>query len=129
MKRCLLLIAALLAGSSALAQSYPSQPVKLLVGFPPGGTTDVIGRLVAQELAAQTGKSFLVENRGGASGTIGAGIVAKSAPNGHTLIVVPSTYGTATALYTPALCRQRARPRRADRDHAVRLRRASDHRR
>jgi tripartite-type tricarboxylate transporter receptor subunit TctC len=74
--------------------------VKILVGFPPGGTTDVMGRLAAQELAAQTGKSFLVENRPGASGSIAAGAVAKSAPDGHTLIMVPSTYGTASALYS-----------------------------
>ncbi len=85
---------------SAHAQPYPTQPVKLVVGFPPGGTTDVIGRLVAQSLAEQTGKTFLVENRAGASGSIGVGIVAKSAPDGHTLVVVPSTYGTASALYT-----------------------------
>jgi len=81
------------------AQPYPTQPVKILVGFPPGGTTDVIGRLTAQELSAQTGKSFLVENRPGASGSIAAGAVAKSDPDGHTLIMVPSTYGTASALY------------------------------
>ncbi len=81
------------------AQAYPTQTVKLIVGFPPGGTTDVIGRHVAQELAAQTGKSFVVENRPGASGTIGAGIMAKSAPDGHTLLLVPSTHGTAPAMY------------------------------
>jgi tripartite-type tricarboxylate transporter receptor subunit TctC len=83
----------------ALAQGYPSQPVKILVGFPPGGTTDVMGRLTAQELGVQTGKPVLVENRPGASGSIAAGVVAKSAPDGHTLIMVPSTYGTASALY------------------------------
>src|SRR4051812_40762856 len=84
---------------SALAQSYPTQPVKLIVGFPPGGTTDVVGRLVANELSEQLAKPFVVENRPGASGTIGAGVVAKSTPDGHTLIVVPSTHGTARALY------------------------------
>src|SRR5688572_33029742 len=83
----------------ALAQGYPSQPVKILVGFPPGGTTDVMGRLTAQELGVQTGKAFIVENRPGASGSIAAGAVAKSAPDGHMLIMVPSTYGTASALY------------------------------
>jgi tripartite-type tricarboxylate transporter receptor subunit TctC len=100
MKRCLLLIAALMmAVPAAFAQTYPTQPVKILVGFPPGGTTDVMGRLAAQELAAQTGKNFLVENRPGASGSIAVGAVAKSAPDGHTLVMVPSTYGTASALY------------------------------
>jgi tripartite-type tricarboxylate transporter receptor subunit TctC len=84
----------------ALAQGYPSQPVKILVGFPPGGTTDVMGRIAAQELAAQLGgKSFVVENRPGASGTIALGAVAKAEPDGHTLTVVSSTYGTARALY------------------------------
>lgn len=95
-----LLVTALLFASSVFAQAYPTQPVKILVGFPPGGTTDVMGRLAAQELGAQTGKTFLVENRPGASGSIAAGIVAKAAPDGHTLIMVPSTYGTASALYS-----------------------------
>ena len=61
-----------------------------MVGFPPGGTTDIIGRLVANELSEQLGTPFVVENRGGASGTIGAGVVAKSAPDGHSLILVPT---------------------------------------
>lgn len=97
--------AGILAGTAALfaaaaaAQPYPSQPVKIMVGFPPGGTTDVIGRLLAQGLTESLGKSFFVENRGGASGTIGAGLVAKSQPDGHTLLVVSSTHGTAPALY------------------------------
>jgi tripartite-type tricarboxylate transporter receptor subunit TctC len=83
----------------ALSQGYPSQPVKILVGFPPGGTTDVMARLAAQELSVQTGKTFLVENRPGASGSIAAAAVAKSSPDGYTLVMVPSTYGTASALY------------------------------
>ena len=89
----------LAAAQTTSAQSYPTQPVKILVGFPPGGTTDVIARLVAQELSVQTGKTFLVENRPGASGIIATGGVAKSTPDGHTLIMVPSTHGTAGALY------------------------------
>lgn len=83
----------------ASAQGYPTQPVKIMVGFPPGGTTDVMGRLAAQELSTQTGKTFIVENKPGASGSIAVGTVAKSAPDGHTLVMVPSTYGTASALY------------------------------
>ena len=83
----------------AWAQSWPTQPVRLMIGFPPGGTTDVIGRLVANELTEQLGRPFVVENRGGASGTIGAGVVAKSAPDGYSLLLVPSTHGTARALY------------------------------
>lgn len=83
----------------ALSQGYPTQTVKILVGFPPGGTTDVMARLAAQELSVQTGKTFIVENRPGASGSIAVGSVANSAPDGHTLVMVPSTYGTAGALY------------------------------
>src|SRR5471032_2854542 len=81
------------------AQGYPSQTVRIIVGFPPGGTTDVIARLIAQELTESLGKAVVVENRPGASGTIGSGIAAKSAPDGHTLVLVPSTHGTAPALY------------------------------
>jgi tripartite-type tricarboxylate transporter receptor subunit TctC len=95
----LFLLLVFLIPFTAAAQSWPTQPVRVMVGFPPGGTTDVIGRLTANELSEQLGKSFVVENRGGASGTIGAGVVAKSAPDGHSLILVPSTHGTARALY------------------------------
>ena len=70
-----------------------------MIGFPPGGTTDVIGRLTAHELSEQLGRQFVVENRGGASGTIGAGVVAKGPADGYSLILVPSTHGTARALY------------------------------
>jgi tripartite-type tricarboxylate transporter receptor subunit TctC len=97
MRRSLLLL--LLMPFAAVAQSWPTQPVRVMVGFPPGGTTDIIGRLVANELSEQLGKPFVVENRGGASGTIAAGVVAKSTPDGHNLILVPSTHGTARALY------------------------------
>ena len=88
-----------IASLEAHAQGYPSQTVRIIVGFPPGGTTDVIGRLVAQELSGSFGRAVVVENRPGASGTIGTGVVAKSAPDGHTLILVPSTHGTAPSLY------------------------------
>ena len=88
-----------LASAVARGQGYPSQTVRIVIGFPPGGTTDVIGRLIAQELTDKLGKAVVVENRPGASGTIGAGIVAKSAADGHTLLVVSSTHGTAPALY------------------------------
>src|SRR5262245_1883004 len=99
MPRALMIVLHLLLSLPALPQSCPWQPVRVMVGFPPGGTTDVIARLTANELQESLGKPFVVENRGGASGTIGAGVVAKSAPDGHSLILVPSTHGTARALY------------------------------
>ena len=95
----LICASAISLASSVFAQNYPSQTVKVVVGFPPGGTTDVIARHVAQELGTQTGKTFVVENRGGASGTIATGGVAKATPDGHTLLVVSSAHGTAGALY------------------------------
>ena len=88
-----------LASLAAQAQGYPSQTVRIIVGFPPGGTTDVIGRLIAQELTESLGRAVVVENRPGASGTIGGGIAAKATPDGHTLLVVSSTHGTAPSLY------------------------------
>ena len=90
---------AILCTPLAYAQTYPAQPVKMIVGFPPGGTTDVIARLVAQGLSESLGKSFVVDNRGGASGSIGAGLVAKSAPDGYTVLMTSSTHGTAPFLY------------------------------
>jgi tripartite-type tricarboxylate transporter receptor subunit TctC len=89
---------ALCVSCTVFAQ-YPSQTVRVVVGFPLGGTTDVVGRLVAQGLSERLGKPFVVENRAGASGSIGAAGVAKAAPDGHTLLMVPSTQGTNSFLY------------------------------
>ena len=88
-----ILLVSLLFPLLAAAQGYPTQPVRVIVGFPPGGTTDVIGRMVANELAEQTGKPFVVENRPGASGTIGTSAVVKATPDGQTLMLVPSKDG------------------------------------
>ena len=71
---------------AALAQSYPSKPVKVVVTFPPGGTPDIYGRIMAAELQKLWGQSVVVENRTGAGGTIGTDSVAKSAPDGYTLL-------------------------------------------
>ncbi|MBI3371353.1 MAG: tripartite tricarboxylate transporter substrate binding protein [Betaproteobacteria bacterium] len=103
LRRALLLfavpISALLAPVYALAQAWPAQSVKMIVGFPPGGTTDVIARLVSQELTERLGKSFVIENRPGASGTIATGALARSPADGYTLLMVSSTHGTAPSLY------------------------------
>jgi tripartite-type tricarboxylate transporter receptor subunit TctC len=74
----------LLAGS-AFAQAYPAKPVRVIVAFSPGGTTDILARLYAQKLAASTGQQFVVDNRAGAGGTIGTENVARSAPDGYTI--------------------------------------------
>ena len=82
----------LLAATVALGQSYPARPVKLIVPFPPGGNTDIVGRLIAQKLTDGFGQQVYVENRAGAGGTIGAEAAAKSPNDGYTLFF--STTGT-----------------------------------
>ena len=79
--------AAAQATSSSPGQVYPAKPVRIIVGFTPGGGNDVISRLVANKLTAAMGRQFIVENRPGAAGSIGAELVAKSAPDGYTLFL------------------------------------------
>ncbi len=87
MKKISTLLASLCFASLALAQTdYPTKPVKIISPFPPGGTSDVMARLVADELTKALKQPFLVENRGGAGGTIGTDIGAKAAPDGYTIM-------------------------------------------
>ena len=76
-----------LTSAAALAQSYPTKPVRMVVGFPPGGGTDVVARVISQKLSEWYGQSVVVENRPGATGTIGADVIAKSAPDGYNLLM------------------------------------------
>ncbi|HWI82306.1 tripartite tricarboxylate transporter substrate binding protein [Ramlibacter sp.] len=93
-----------LIGLSALplagqAQSYPSKPVTLVVGYAPGGTTDIVARLAAQALGAATGKTFIVENKGGGSTTIATGYVAKAPADGYTLLANEMTQTIVPSLF------------------------------
>ena len=76
-----------LAPACAGAQQYPSRPVRFIVPFPPGGGNDIVGRVVALKLAEALGQPFIVDNRGGAGGTLGTDITAKSPADGHTLLI------------------------------------------
>ena len=71
----------------ATAQPYPARPVRIIVGYPAGNASDIIGRVVAQALSERLGGQFIVENRPGVSGTLGTGFVAKAAPDGYTLLM------------------------------------------
>lgn len=96
-----LALAPLALAQPAFGQAYPSKPVKLIVPFPPGGPTDIVGRMVAQKLSDGLGQSVIVENRPGAGGTVGSAAAAKSEPDGYTLL-----YGsTSTLAIAPSLYR------------------------
>ena len=91
---------ALLQPGLAAAQAWPAKPIRLIVPFPPGGSTDIVARIVAQKLSERLGQSIVIENRGGAGGTIGTALVAKAAPDGYTLgVASTSTHVVAPGVY------------------------------
>lgn len=92
MRRRHLLQAGALAPFAARAQSWPGKPIRLVVPFPPGGTTDVVSRLIATELSKTLGQAVVVENKPGAGTVIGVDSVAKSAPDGHSLVTVANSF-------------------------------------
>lgn len=90
-----------LGASSAFAQAaWPAKPIRLVIPFPAGGSTDIVGRLIAEKLSQSLGQPVVVDNRGGAGGTTGSDVVAKAAPDGYTLLMgTSSTHAIAPALY------------------------------
>ena len=88
-----------LSTAAAAAQTYPGRPVRVLVGFPPGGGTDILARVLAPQLSQQLGQPFVVENRPGATTNIASDLVAKSAPDGYTLLFTTSSLAINASLY------------------------------
>src|SRR5260221_14405685 len=99
---CIVGSALVLSAVSASAQSWPAKPIRVMVPFPPGGSTDIVARIMAQQLEKPLGQPLVVENRGGAGGTIGAAAGAKAAPDGYLL-----TFGsTSTHVVAPSVHQQ-----------------------
>src|SRR5688572_30767993 len=97
--RAALAAALAIAAGPLAAQQYPVKPVRVVIPWPPGGSNDVVGRIVAQKLSETMGQQFIVDNRGGASGVIGSEFVAKSPPDGYTLMIHSATHVSNPHLY------------------------------
>ncbi len=93
--------ALLLCAASVHAQSYPVKPIRLIVPYPPGAGTDIIGRTVGQKLGESLGQQVVVENRGGGAGMIGTDALAKSPPDGYAMVLVTSTFAMTPTLQKP----------------------------
>src|SRR2546426_5935492 len=103
MQRSALLIPLLCAAFSVSAQApdpYPSKPLRFILPFPPGGPTDILGRLIGERLASSLSQPVIIENRGGAGGNVGAEAAAKSAPDGYTLVLVARCLAISTSVYS-----------------------------
>jgi len=92
-------IAALVFAATAQPQDYPAKPIRVVVPFPPGGGTDLMARTVVQKLGESLGATIVIDNRGGAGGTIGTELVAKSPPDGYVLLVVSASHAINPGLY------------------------------
>ena len=91
---------ALLLSINAFAQDWPTKPLRLILPFPPGGGTDILGRLIAERLSAGLGQAVIAENRGGAGGNVGAEAAARSAPDGYTIVLVAPSLAISPSLYS-----------------------------
>src|SRR5712691_9392372 len=88
-----------LPAAAGAAESFPTRPIRLIVPYPPGGGTDIVGRVLGQRLAESLGQPIVIDNRGGAGGTIGTALAAKSAPDGYTLLLVPTSHVINPSIY------------------------------
>ncbi|MBV8167259.1 MAG: tripartite tricarboxylate transporter substrate binding protein [Alphaproteobacteria bacterium] len=99
MRHALAVLAMLVAAASAAAQPYPTRPIRMIVGFPAGGPTDLLARMVGEAMSERLGQPVVVDNRPGAGGIIGDDIVAKAAPDGYTLGMMSSAHTTNPSMY------------------------------
>ena len=99
MKRLLAIVSLALLTGAAVAQQYPSKTVRVVIPWPPGGSNDVVGRIVLQKVGELMGQQFIVDNRGGAAGSIGADVAAKAPPDGYTLMVHSTSHVGNAHLY------------------------------
>jgi len=87
------------AASAGAAEPFPTRPMRLIVPYPPGGGTDIVGRVLGQKLHESLGQPVIIDNRGGAGGTLGTAIAAKAAPDGYTLVLVPTSHVINPSIY------------------------------
>ncbi len=96
----LMVLAGLVAAPlAAIAQNYPAKTVRVVIPWPPGGSNDIVGRLVVQKMSENLGQQFIIDNRGGASGIVGSDLVAKSPPDGYTIMIHSATHVSNPHLY------------------------------
>jgi tripartite-type tricarboxylate transporter receptor subunit TctC len=91
--------AMILPAAPGAAQAFPTRPIRLIVPFPPGGGTDIVARVLGQKLHESLGQAVVIDNRGGAGGTLGTGLAAKAAPDGYTLVLVPTSHVINPSIY------------------------------
>jgi len=92
-------LAVLAAAAAHAAETYPARPVRMIVPFPPGGSNDIVGRVIGQHLSERLGKPVVIDNRGGAGGTIGTEIAVRSQPDGYTLLIISVAYSYNPSIY------------------------------
>jgi tripartite-type tricarboxylate transporter receptor subunit TctC len=100
MVRLIALVLCSFAMAAAAQEPYPSRPLRFILPFPPGGGTDILGRVIAERLAANLGQPVVTENRGGAGGNVGAEAAARSAPDGYTIVLVAPSLAISPSLYS-----------------------------
>ena len=94
-----LMLPGVAGGAAVAADSYPTRPIRLIVPFPPGGSNDIVGRVIGQQLGERLGKPLVIDNRGGAGGLIGTETAIHAQPDGYTLLVISVAYSYSPAIY------------------------------